>query len=53
MNKKIIESLPVMLETIKKVKRDCLSLRGHGDLTEYGQGQLDMALIILGELGLD
>lgn len=53
MNKKIIENLPAMLETIKKVKKDGLNLRGHDDLTEYGQGQLDMACIILKELGLD
>lgn len=52
MNKKVTKSLPTVLETIKKIKKDCFNLKKCNDLTEYGKGQLDIICIVFKELEL-
>lgn len=35
--------------TLKEIKQDCLKLKKRNDLTEYGEGQLDLSNIALKE----
>lgn len=52
MDKNTTKNLQTVLEAIKKIKRDCFNLKKDKDLTEYGEGQLDIICIIFKELGL-
>ena len=34
------------LKTLEEIKKDCLALKRKKDLTEYGEGQLDLIFLI-------
>jgi hypothetical protein len=41
-----------LISLLKEIEDDCLQLKKRHDLTEYGEGQLDVVCIIKQELSL-
>lgn len=50
--KKAEEKIIKLKALLKEIEDDCLNLNKQGELTEYGEGQLDMIRIIRQELSL-